>query len=70
MKIGEFFIFIDGKHEKTYDGKEVKNFILNWDGKLSEGKVLETTDGNMKVVSSSLKPLEQSVDTEIFLERL
>ena len=73
MKIGKFLIYVNDELHKTYDGKEVKEFLLDWDGKLSEGKVLETSEGNMKVVGTSLlnvKEPEQRIDTEVFLIKL
>lgn len=73
MKIGKFLVYVNDELYKEYEGKEVKEFLLNWDGNLQEGKILETSEGNMKVVETSLtnvKEPEPRVDTEIYLVKL
>lgn len=73
MKIGKFYLYLNNELYKTFEGKDVKSFFVNWDGTFAEGKVIETIEGKMKVITAALLNVtqpEKGIDTEVFLEKI
>lgn len=68
-----FRVHIDNEFFKEFLGKEIKNYLIDWDGKLRNGIILKTSEGNVKIVDAAvLNPNknEGKQVTEIFLEKV
>ena len=68
-----FKIYIDKKFYKTFEGKEIKEYFLEWNEKLRQEQIIKTPDGKVKVISAATenpKNNNGNVVTEIQLEKI